>query len=173
MQPTSSMTLPVPSTTPSTRRSHLVSFLVLLGLIAVCELVGVLGALVTDPGFYEQLVRPSWAPPASVFGPVWTTLYALMAVAAWLVWRTGPRSRGPLIWFAVQLALNALWSPVFFGLHSLGGGLIVIVMLELAILQTIRSFAPRSRLAALLMVPYAAWVAFATALNAAIWWLNR
>ncbi len=158
---------------PSTARSHVVSFLVLIALIAICQLVGVLGALVTDPSFYAHLVRPSWAPPPWVFAPVWTVLYTLMGVAAWLVWRAGPGGRAALTWFAIQLALNALWSPVFFGLHALGGGLIVIVLLELAILQTIRAFAARSGLAVALMVPYAAWVGFATALNAALWWLNR
>lgn len=167
MQPTSSQSM------SPTARTPVRSLLVLIALIALCQLVGLLGALVTDPSYYEQLVRPSWAPPPSVFAPVWTVLYTMMGVAAWLVWRTGPRSREALTWFAIQLALNALWSPVFFGLHSLGGGLIVIVLLELAILRMIRAFAEHSGLAALLMVPYAAWVAYATALNAALWWLNR
>lgn len=149
------------------------SALTLVSLIAICQLVGVFGSLFTDPSFYEGLVQPSWAPPAWVFAPVWVTLYTLMGVAAWLVWRTGPGRRDALVWFAIQLALNAAWSPVFFGLHSIGGGLIVIVALELAILATIVAFACRSRIAAVLLVPYAVWVAFATALNASLWWLNR
>jgi len=149
------------------------SLLVLAGLNVGCQLVGLLGALVTDPSFYAELIRPSWAPPASVFVPIWVTLYTLMAIAAWLVWRAGPASRDALTWFVIQLAFNALWSPVVFGLHSIGGGLIDIVLLDLAILSTIGAFAERSRLAAVLMVPYAAWVAFATALNAALWWLNH
>ena len=107
-----------------------------------------------------------------MFAPVWITLYTLMGVAAWLVWRTGPGRRRSLTWFAVQLALNAAWTPVFFGLRAIGAGLVVIVLLELAILATIAAFAPRSRLAAALLVPYAAWVGFATALNAALWIAN-
>jgi tryptophan-rich sensory protein len=159
---------PVAYTEPPLR-----SALILVSLIAVCQLVGVVGSLITDPSFYEALVRPSWAPPAWLFAPVWVTLYTLMGIAAWLVWRTGAGRRGALAWFAIQLALNAAWTPVFFGLHSIGGGLIVIVILELAILATIVAFARRSRIAAALLVPYAAWVAFATALNASLWWLNR
>jgi benzodiazapine receptor len=105
---------------------------------------------------------------------VWLTLYTAMAVAAWLVWRgpSSPARRAALGWFGVQLALNAAWSPTFFGLRSLGGGLIVIVALLVAIAVTIARFAPRSRLAAGLLTPYLAWVAFATALNAALWSMN-
>lgn len=143
---------------------------VVLGLfILVCEIAGISGALVTDASFYRELPTPSWAPPGWVFGPVWTTLYAMMGIAAWLVWRTGRGRRPALTWFAVQLVLNAIWTPIFFGLHSVGGGLVVIIVLILAILATITAFAHRSRLAAGLLVPYLAWVCFATALNAAIW----
>jgi translocator protein len=153
--------------------SNLRSLLILAALVAVCQLAGLTGSLVTDPSFYGELTRPSWAPPAWIFAPVWVTLYTVMGVAAWLVWRTGPGRRGALTWFAVQLVLNAAWTPVFFGLRSIGGGLIVIVVLELAIVATVIAFARRSRLAAALLVPYAAWVAFATALNAALWTANR
>lgn len=153
--------------------SNLRSLLVLAALVALCQLAGVAGAVVTDASFYADLARPSWAPPGWLFAPVWITLYTLMGVAAWLVWRTGRGRRGALTWFAVQLVLNAAWTPVFFGLGSISGGLIVIIALELAILGTIVAFARRSRLAAVLMVPYAAWVAFALALNASLWSLNR
>lgn len=152
---------------------NLRSVLTLTALVALCQLAGASGAIVTDPGFYGDLARPSWAPPAWVFAPVWITLYTLMGVAAWLVWRTGHGRRRALTWFGIQLVLNAAWTPVFFGLRSIGGGLIVIVLLELAILGTILAFARRSRLAAVLMVPYAAWVGFALALNASLWSLNR
>ena len=147
----------------------------LVGMIVLCQAAGGLGALATSPAWYRELARPSWAPPPWLFGPVWLTLYTAMAIAAWLVWR-GPsataRTRA-LGLFALQLALNAAWSPVFFGLRSLAGGLIVIVAMLVAIAATIVAFWPRSRLAAWLLVPYLAWVGFATALNAALWWLAR
>jgi tryptophan-rich sensory protein len=152
---------------------NLRSVLTLTALVALCQLAGAAGALVTDPAFYGDLARPSWAPPGWLFAPVWITLYTLMGVAAWLVWRTGQGRRGALAWFGIQLVLNAAWTPVFFGLRSIGGGLIVIVLLELAIFGTIIAFARRSRLAAVLMVPYAAWVGFALVLNASLWSLNR
>jgi benzodiazapine receptor len=150
------------------------SWLALIGWIALCQAAGTLGALVTTGAWYRELARPTWAPPGWLFGPVWLTLYTAMAVAAWLVWRgpSSPARRAALAWFGVQLALNAAWSPTFFGLRSLGGGLIVIVALLVAIAVTIARFAPRSRLAAGLLTPYLAWVAFATALNAALWSMN-
>jgi tryptophan-rich sensory protein len=149
------------------------SLLILGFLVGSCQLAGASGALVTDPSFYQELVRPSWAPPGWLFAPVWITLYTLMGVAAWLVWRTGPGRRTALWWFAIQLILNAAWTPVFFGLRSLGGGLVVIILLDLAIIATIVAFARRSRLAAALLVPYALWVGFATALSVALWSSNR
>ena len=146
----------------------------LIALIAICQLAGLTGALVTDADFYRALARPSWAPPGWVFGPVWITLYTMMGVAAWLVWRSGRGSDRTvaLALFAVQLALNAAWTPTFFGLRSIGGGLVVIALLDVAILATIVWFGRRSQLAAWLLVPYAAWVGFATALNATLWQLN-
>jgi benzodiazapine receptor len=157
------------------------SWLALIGWIALCQAAGGPGrpGHRGDPGrttgaWYRELARPTWAPPGWLFGPVWLTLYTAMAVAAWLVWRgpSSPARRAALAWFGVQLALNAAWSPTFFGLRSLGGGLIVIVALLVAIAVTIARFAPRSRLAAGLLTPYLAWVAFATALNAALWSMN-
>lgn len=142
----------------------------LVGFIVVCQLAGATGALLTDPSWYQVLDRPSWAPPGWVFGPVWITLYAMMGVAAWLVWRTpASKRRAALAWFAVQLVLNAAWTPVFFGARSLGGGLVVIVTLLAAIIATIAAYRLVSRTAAALMLPYLAWVSFATALNAALW----
>ncbi len=158
---------------PHVTTTRIPSWLILAGFILVCQVAGATGALVTDAGFYRALVRPSWAPPGWLFGPVWVTLYTLMGVAGWLVWRTGRGRRRPLGWFAIQLILNAAWTPVFFGLHSLGGGLVVIVLLELAILGTIRAFARRSPVAAALLVPYAAWTGFAGVLNAVLWAANR
>ena len=116
--------------------------LVLVALVLACHAAGALGALVTDAAWYRELARPSWAPPGWVFGPVWLTLYTMMGVAAWRVWRTpsGPARSRALGWFAAQLALNAAWTPVFFGLRSLGGGLVVIGLLVVAIAGTIRAF---------------------------------
>src|SRR6478752_7365573 len=98
------------------------SFLVLLGWILLSYSAAALGVLFTSPGFYTQIARPSWSPPGWVFGPVWTTLYTLMGIAAWLVWKRGGfgAQRRPLVWFLVQLALNAIWTPIFFGAHQIG-----------------------------------------------------
>jgi translocator protein len=147
------------------------SALALVGFIVLCQLAGASGAVVTDASWYRALNTPSWAPPGWVFGPVWITLYTMMGVAAWLVWRTpaGAARTTALVWFGVQLALNAAWTPVFFGLRSLGGGLVVILMLLVAIVATIVAFRRRSPGASWLFAPYLAWVSFATALNGAIW----
>jgi tryptophan-rich sensory protein len=152
-------------------------------LIVACAVslsAGLIGSLTMFRGdfdaWYPTLVKPAFTPPSWVFGPVWTTLYLLMGIAAFLVWQKGLRLRAvrvALAWFLVQLVLNALWSPVFFGLHRIGWALVVIVLLWAAIVVTIRHFACVSRVAALLLVPYLLWVSFATVLNAAIWWLNR
>lgn len=143
----------------------------LLGFIVLCHLAGAGGALFTDASWYQELARPSWSPPPWLFGPVWLTLYTMMGVAAWLVWRQGPsaRRRQAMTWFGVQLALNAAWTPVFFGLHSLGGGLVVIVALIGAIAMMMLRYRQASTVAFALTVPYLAWVSFATALNAALW----
>ena len=149
----------------------------LLLALAVCLGVGGLGALATTPaidGWYRTLSRPAWTPPDAVFGPVWTLLYVLMAVAAWLVWKgTNARAaRLPLVAFATQLALNAGWSWLFFGAQEPGWAAGEIVALLAAIIGTTVLFFGHRPAAGWLMVPYAAWVAFATALNLAIWRLN-
>jgi tryptophan-rich sensory protein len=127
------------------------------------------------PAFYQELVKPSWALPPSVFGPAWITLYVLMGTATWLVWRSTPgRARTEaLIWFAVQLALNAAWTPVFFGLESPAAGFALILTIAVTVTGMIISYARRSRLAAALLVPLWLWVGFATVLNGSIWWLDR
>lgn len=118
-------------------------------------------------GWYQTLIRPSWAPPDWVFGPVWTVLYVMMAVSAWLVWRQdGWRAaRRPLTLFLVQLALNSLWSAIFFGLRQPVWACVEIVVLWLAIAATLAAFWRRSRLAGAMLLPYLLWVTFATALN--------
>lgn len=123
--------------------------------------------------FYAALSKPSWAPPASVFGPVWTVLYLMMAVAAAVAWtRGGTDTRSLVSLFIVQLALNALWSWAFFQWESGLGSMAVIVLLWLAILATLLSFWRASPVAGALLLPYLAWVTFAAVLNAAMWRLN-
>lgn len=149
-----------------------------LGLfLAICLGVAAAGAWFTAGSvatWYPTLAKPPWNPPAWVFGPVWTVLYVSMAVAAWLVWRRAGwrRAPGALGLFAAQLALNAAWSPLFFGFRSPGAALVDIVLLWLAIAVTVVAFSRIVPLAGALLVPYWLWVSFATALNAAIWRLN-
>ncbi len=146
----------------------------LVAWLAVSFLPGVLGAPFPAPSWYRQLRKPPWSPPAELFGPVWTILYALMGVAAWLV--AGGRSRGrrsALAAFGVQLALNGAWTPIFFGLRRPGLALAEIVATLFAIVATVALFTRQRLVAGLLLLPYLAWVAFATALNAEIWRRNR
>ncbi|WP_100516860.1 TspO/MBR family protein [Mycobacteroides abscessus] len=122
---------------------------------------------------YGVLAQPSWAPPAWVFGPVWTVLYVLMGVAAWLVWRTRPPvPASALTAYGIQLVLNALWTPLFFGLGWPGAALAEIVVLWIALVVTIALFWVRSRVAAVLLLPYLVWTTFAACLNFAVWQLN-
>jgi benzodiazapine receptor len=149
----------------------------LLVSLAACQLAGFLGSIFTRsaiPSWYAQLQKPSFAPPNWLFAPMWISLYLLMAVAAYLVWQKGLGSSGVrAALFLVQLLLNALWSPVFFGLRSPLAGAAIIVVLWLAILATIIAFAKISPPAAWLLVPYILWVSLATALNISIYFLNR
>lgn len=131
----------------------------------------VIGYLNVPSGWYAGLNKPWFNPPNWIFAPVWTLLYIMVAVAGWRTWQRGPRSAAMALWF-VQLALNFVWSPVFFGAHRIGGALAVIVALLAAIIAFIVMAGPRDRIAALLFTPYAAWVAFATLLNGALWYLN-
>lgn len=148
--------------------------LVLAMAFAACFAAAGIGITVTTPSlgaWYAALPKPSWNPPDRIFGPVWTTLYAVMAIAAWLVWHVGGDEevvQTALTWFAVQLVLNVAWSVAFFGLRSPVGGLAAIVALWWAIAATIVAFAAVSLPAALMLIPYLGWVTFATALNGAI-----
>jgi benzodiazapine receptor len=150
---------------------------VALGIcLAACFAAAGLGSIATAPAlgkWYAGLVKPPWNPPNWIFGPVWTTLYAMMAVAAWLVWRRGgPRRLPALILFGVQLALNVSWSWLFFGLRQPGLALVEILLLWLAIGATAWAFGRHSWPAALLLLPYFLWVSFAAVLNWALWRLN-
>lgn len=157
-------------------RSH--SFLRLVIAIGASQLAGILGSFFTMsaiPEWYRYLLKPAIAPPNWVFGPVWTTLFILMGVAAWLVWERGARRRDVRValgLFLIQLGLNTLWSVVFFGLQNPGAAFVEILILIIAILATMRAFYPISRLAALLLVPYIAWVSFAAYLTWSIYQLN-
>lgn len=146
----------------------------LLGFLVLTFLAPLTGVLCPPGSWYDSLTKPAWTPPPAWFGPVWTLLYTMMAVAAWLVWRQGgwSQQRRPLALYAAQLVLNAAWTPLFFGLRQPGLALVAIVLLWLAILATARAFWRASKPASILLWPYAAWVGFATALNAALWSMN-
>ena len=149
--------------------------LALTVFFAACFLAAMTGAFFRPGEWYERLKKPSWRPPNRLFGPVWTILYVMIAVSGWLVWRKAGLvvAAWPLAVYALQLVLNAAWTPLFFGLHRPDLGLADIVLVWLAVLATILLFFPISVGAALLLVPYLAWVTFATALNLSIWRLNR
>jgi translocator protein len=153
------------------RATELKAWAALAGWVLLAFAASASGAFITPGEWYASLNKPSFNPPGWVFGPVWTALYAMMGFSAWLVWRRG-NARRPLTLWLLQLALNAAWTPVFFGLHWMGVALVIIIAMWLAILATILAFWKRSRAAALLLVPYLLWVGFATVLNAALWHLN-
>ncbi len=157
--------------TPRSLSSQLIG---LLGWLLVAFAAGSVGAVasVDASSFYAELSKPSWAPPAAVFGPVWSALYALMGVAAWLVWRS-PGSKG-VAWglFGAQLAANALWSWLFFAWHRGALAAVEVLVLLALIVATVGAFWRTSRLAALLLVPYLLWVSFASVLTWAVWRSN-
>ena len=146
--------------------------------LGICYITAWLGAQVS-PGiasaeWYQSINKPSWNPPSWVFGPVWTVLYTMMGIAAWIVWKEyGFKKAGAaLALFFIQLVLNGLWSQIFFGMQQIGWALFEIVVLLTAIILTTILFFKKSKPAGWMMVPYIAWVGFATVLNGAIWWLN-
>jgi translocator protein len=152
-------------------------------LVACCVvpiLIGIVGSFFTTADtlsdWYANLNKPFFNPPNWIFGPVWTTLYIMMGISAFLIWRKGLDDkvvRIALICFVIQLFLNAIWTPLFFGLRWPLLGLIDIVLLLNAVIVTIFVFSKISRPAALLLIPYLAWVSFATVLNASLYFLNR
>ncbi len=159
-------------------RSTRTDILKLVASLLICQFAGALGAIFTVrsvQGWYTTLNRPPFAPPSGVFAPVWTTLFVLMGIALFMVWRRAghPGAPAALRVFAIQWLLNVLWSVAFFGLQSPLLGLIDIVALWGMIVLTIVRFARVSRPAAWLLAPYIAWVSFAIVLNASYWVLNR
>lgn len=151
----------------------------LVASIVACEGAGGIGAIFTMraiPTWYESLKKPAFTPPNSAFGPVWITLYLLMGIALFLVWREGLGQEGVTIAFIifwVQLVLNILWSVIFFGLRSIIGGMIMILLLWIAILVNIIMFFGVSLIAGGLLIPYIIWVTIAANLNVQVWILNR
>ena len=155
-------------------RSLLSQLVGLLGWLLAAFAAGAVGAIasVDAASFYAQLSKPSWAPPAWVFGPVWSALYALMGIAAWLVWRSPGSKAVALGLFSAQLAANALWSWLFFAWHRGALAAIEVLVLLALIVAMAAAFWRTSRLAALLLVPYVLWVSFAAALTWAVWRSN-
>lgn len=148
----------------------------LIGWLALSFVASGIGAVasVRAQTFYGQLAQPAWAPPSSVFGPMWTVLYALMGIAAWLVWRTGGlrAQRTALTLFVVQLAVNAIWSWLFFAWHRGALAFVDIVVLVLLVVATLVCFWRVRPLAGALLIPYLLWICFASALNYSVWQLN-
>jgi tryptophan-rich sensory protein len=148
--------------------------LAFLLFVVACVVAAAPGSLFRPGAWYESLAKPSWRPPNWLFAPVWSTLYVLIAISGWLVWRQAGMAAvaSALALYFVQLFLNGVWTPAFFGLHRPGLALVVIVVLWLSILATIGMFWPISMLAAILLVPYLLWTSFASFLNFRIWQLN-
>ncbi len=157
--------LPRGSLTPSQNGVALASF------VGIAFLAALPSAGLDLPATYESLTKPDWAPPGWLFGPVWTLLYVMIGAAAWGVWQRTGWSR-PLVLWAIQLVLNAAWTPIFFGLHQPAWALLEIIVLWLAIVSLMVVFSPVAKWTAWLLAPYLAWVTFAAGLNAAIWLLN-
>lgn len=161
-------------------KSHLSKTTKMMVMIVTCVVIGYISGIVTRDSvdtWYGTLVKPVFNPPNWIFAPMWTILYILMGIAAGLVWdkieTQRETVRRALIYFAIQLALNALWSILFFGLHNPMLALIEIILLWLMIYETFVQFNKVNKIAGYLFIPYILWVTFALVLNASIWWLNR
>jgi tryptophan-rich sensory protein len=150
----------------------------LVASVMLCQVAGFLGSLFTTPAiptWYQTLNKPFFTPPNWIFGPVWISLFVLMGISLFLVWRKSdhPQFKPALLFFSVQFILNILWSAAFFGLKSPLLGLMDIILLWVAILLTILNFFKVSKIAGMLLIPYLLWVSFATLLNFFLWVLNR
>ncbi|OGM83513.1 TspO protein [Candidatus Woesebacteria bacterium RIFOXYC1_FULL_41_14] len=147
--------------------------------ILICLLVGMIGSLITYPAiptWYAGLVKPIFSPPGWLFGPVWTILYILMGVSLFMVWKKGIKDkkvRLALKFFGIQLFLNGIWSPIFFGLKNPLFAFMVIILMWFFIRKTIIAFAEIDKKASRLLYPYLVWVSFASVLNFSVWLLNR
>lgn len=147
--------------------------------VLVCLATGAVGSVFTIssiPTWYVHLNKPTFSPPNFLFAPVWTTLYILMAIAFFLIWKKGTKTkkiRDALFLFGIQLALNFVWTPVFFGLKNVGLAFVIIVAMWIYILKTIFAFAKINKIASYLLYPYLAWVSFASILNLSVWLLNK
>jgi tryptophan-rich sensory protein len=149
-------------------------------VVVICLVVGYVSGMVTRTSittWYPTLVKPSFNPPNWIFAPVWTSLYVMMGVAAGFIWNQITTQKAAvtkaLQFFTIQLVLNALWSYLFFGLHNLMLATIEVVLLWLMIFETYSQFAKINKTASYLMLPYLAWVSFASVLTASILWLNK
>jgi benzodiazapine receptor len=155
------------------KQTQIIGFVCWLAVVFLAAAIGA-AASIQASSFYANLVRPDWAPPSWLFGPVWTVLYLLMGTAAWLVWRVGGfrASQSALILFLAQLVFNALWSWLFFGWHRGALAFVDVLLLLALIIATLFSFWRIKASAGALLVPYFLWVAFASALNYSVWQLN-
>ena len=162
------------SSTISIRSTPARSVLALAGWLAVAFAAALLGGFFLPGEWYARLQKPAWNPPNWIFGPVWTALYTIMGVAAWLVWKRGGFAvqRLALSLFLLQLLFNALWSPLFFGLQNAGLAFVDLVLLWVALVATVAAFWKARFLAGAMLLPYVGWVTFAGALNFAVWRLN-
>ncbi|XVJ61055.1 MAG: tryptophan-rich sensory protein [Tepidisphaera sp.] len=162
------------NTDPSSKRSRGWQAVGLMGWLVFCFAAAGSASFVSTDGWFVELRKPSWNPPSWLFGPVWTLLYAMMSVAAWLVWKRGGwKVQGRALGvFCVQWLFNALWTPLFFGAHLPGWAFLDIVLLWLSLAATVVLFWRVDRLAGALLIPYLAWVTFAAALNLTIWRMN-
>lgn len=159
----------------SLKKSEILKLAVSILIPLIAGFIGSIATISSIPTWYAALTKPAWAPPNWIFGPVWTTLFILMGIALFLVWRKGLWRQDVKIAisiFAVQLVLNVLWSVIFFGLQSILGGLIEIVFLWIAILATITAFYRISKAAGILLLPYIAWVTIASYLTYTVYLLN-
>lgn len=162
------------STSSYSRWQQISAFVVVFFVTFLAATIGSIGSM-NAPQFYRELVLPDWAPPSWLFGPVWTLLYVMMAISAWLVWRSNRfvQTGRALQMYGVQLVLNALWSWLFFAWYQGAAAFAEIVLLWLSIVITMVLFYRHSQLAAVLMLPYVLWVSFASVLNWSIWQLNQ
>lgn len=157
----------------------MVKFLKLVSSIVICFLAGGLGSIFTVsaiPTWYAHLNKPFFSPPNWIFGPVWTTLYVLMGISLYLIWIRGFKTkkvRDAIVLFIIQLILNAIWSPVFFGYKNLLLAFVIIIAMIFYVVKTILAFSKIDKKASYLLYPYLAWISFASILNFSVWFLNR